>query len=162
MSDVHAEGCKLSWKKPEDNGGLPIENYVIEKLDEALGRWVPAGETDGPETNFDVHDLIPGHKYKFRVKAVNKLGKSDPLTANQSIEAKNPFGKTLTLTSYKSLNIKFNFGYYLLLLDAPSRPSNPVIKDFDADFVELGWDKPKADGGSPITGYIIEKKDKYR
>jgi len=95
VSDVHGEGCKLSWKPPEDNGGQPIENYVIEKLDEALGRWVPAGETDGPVTDFEVTDLIPGHKYKFRVKAVNKQGKSDPLTANQSIEAKNPFGNIL-------------------------------------------------------------------
>lgn len=93
VSDIHAEGCKLNWKPPEDDGGQPIGNYVIEKLDEVLGRWVPTGETDGPETNFDVKDLIPGHKYKFRVKALNKQGKSDPLTANQSIEAKNPFGK---------------------------------------------------------------------
>lgn len=51
---------------------------------------------------------------------------------------------------------------FFIFSDAPSRPSNPVIKDFDSDFVELGWDKPKADGGSPITGYIIEKKDKFR
>lgn len=93
VADVHANGCTLNWKPPEDDGGQPIENYVIEKLDEALGRWVPAGETDGPVTDFKVDDLIPGHKYKFRVKAVNKQGKSDPLTANQSIEAKNPFGK---------------------------------------------------------------------
>lgn len=114
VSDVHAEGCTLSWKKPEDNGGLPIENYIIEKLDEALGRWVPAGETNGPETNFEVQDLIPGHKYKFRVKAVNKLGKSDPLTANQSIEAKNPFGKTSTLyhINLQKLNLTFIITYF--------------------------------------------------
>lgn len=56
---------------------------------------------------------------------------------------------------------KFYFKYYYAL-DTPSRPSNPVIKDFDSDFVELEWDKPKTDGGSPITGYIIEKKDKFR
>lgn len=103
MSDVHAEGCTLNWKPPEDDGGQPIENYIIEKLDEALGRWVPAGETNGPSTNFEVTDLIPGHKYKFRVKAVNKQGKSDPLTANQSIEAKNPFGNVYTTISKNNL-----------------------------------------------------------
>lgn len=93
VSNVHAEGCKLSWKPPEDDGGQPIDKYVVEKMDEATGRWVPAGETDGPETNVDIDGLIPGHKYKFRVRAVNKQGKSEPLTAAQSIEAKNPFGK---------------------------------------------------------------------
>lgn len=69
---------------------------------------MPAGETDGPETNFEVKDLIPGHKYKFRVKAVNKQGKSDPLTANQSIEAKNPFGKKITTNRIKKKN-QMNF-----------------------------------------------------
>jgi predicted phage tail protein len=58
------------------------------------GRWVPAGETDGPVTSLEVDGLQPGHKYKFRVRAVNKQGKSEPLTTSQAIEAKNPFGKT--------------------------------------------------------------------
>ena len=93
VSDVTAEGCNLSWKPPEDDGGCPIEKYVVEKLDETTGRWVPAGETDGPETNLNVTGLTPNHKYKFRVRAVNKQGKGEPLTTLQSIEAKNPFGE---------------------------------------------------------------------
>jgi predicted phage tail protein len=58
------------------------------------GRCVPAGETDGPVTSIEVEGLQPGQKYKFRVRAVNKQGKSEPLTTSQAIEAKNPFGKT--------------------------------------------------------------------
>lgn len=41
-------------------------------MDEATGRWVTAGETDGPQTNLAVDGLTPGHKYKFRVRAVNR------------------------------------------------------------------------------------------
>lgn len=37
MSDVHAEGCKLNWNPPADDGGQPIEKYVVEKMDEASG-----------------------------------------------------------------------------------------------------------------------------
>lgn len=92
VSDVTAESANLSWKPPEDDGGCPIEKYVVEKLDEATGRWVPAGETSGPETSLKVEGLTPNHKYKFRVRAVNKQGKGEPLTTATSIEAKNPFG----------------------------------------------------------------------
>ncbi|KAE8573900.1 Putative twitchin [Halyomorpha halys] len=136
VSEVHSEGCKLSWLPPDDDGGCPIENYVVEKLDEATGRWVPAGETSGRETSLEVTGLQPRHKYKFRVRAVNKQGKSEPLTTQQAIEAKNPF-------------------------DEPSKPGTPIIKDYDKNFVELEWEKPESDGGSPITGYIIEKKEKF-
>lgn len=136
VQDIHANGATLKWAAPEDDGGQPIEKYVVEKMDEATGRWVPAGETLGPETILPITGLTPGHKYKFRVRAVNKQGKSEPLSTQQAIEAKNPF-------------------------DEPSKPGTPEIKDYDTDFVELEWKRPESDGGSPITGYVIEKKDKY-
>lgn len=93
ISDIHAKGCKLSWQKPTDDGGQQIENYIIEKLDKAQDCWVHADKTDGPVTNLYIKNLEPEHWYKFRVKAVNNQGVSDPLTANHSIKAKNPFGK---------------------------------------------------------------------
>lgn len=136
VSDVTAEGCTLKWNPPSDDGGQPIEKYVVEKMDENTGRWVPAGETDGAECKLAVDGLTPNHKYKFRVRAVNKQGKSEPLTTAHAIEAKNPF-------------------------DEPTKPGKPEIKDYDTDFVELQWTRPESDGGSPITGYIVEKKDKY-
>ena len=37
VSDVHAKGCKLNWKPPADDGGVPIQKYVVEKMDEATG-----------------------------------------------------------------------------------------------------------------------------
>ena len=41
-----------------------------------------------------VDNLIPGHEYKFRVKAVNPEGESEPLDGEHSIIAKNPFGES--------------------------------------------------------------------
>ena len=39
-----------------------------------------------------VKDLVPGAKYKFRVRAENTLGQSDPCETDKSIIAKNPYG----------------------------------------------------------------------
>ena len=33
VSDVTAKHCKLSWNKPEDDGGAPITAYAVEKMD---------------------------------------------------------------------------------------------------------------------------------
>lgn len=57
------------------------------------GNWVPCGETGPEPTEFTVKGLTPNHKYKFRVRAVNKEGESEPLETDGFILAKNPYGK---------------------------------------------------------------------
>lgn len=42
---------------------------------------------------YQVDGLIPGHEYKFRVKAINKEGESEPLETFGAIVAKDPFSK---------------------------------------------------------------------
>lgn len=95
VSDVTKNGCKLKWKKPEDDGGSPVLCYEIEKLDPLTGQWIPCGKSTEPEAN--ITGLQEGKKYKFRVKAVNKEGESEPLETEKSIIAKNPFGKFFIL-----------------------------------------------------------------
>lgn len=136
VTDVTKNSAKLKWGKPEDDGGLPVTGYAIEKLDKATGRWVPVGKALGNETEFDVKGLQEGHDYQFRVKAINEEGESEPLETERSIKAKNPF-------------------------DLPGKPGVPTLEDWDVDRVDLKWDKPKNDGGAPITGYVIEKKEKF-
>ncbi|CAB4063293.1 unnamed protein product [Lepeophtheirus salmonis] len=136
VKDMNAKGCTLEWKPPKDNGGMPIQYYIVEKCDESMGgRWTHAGQTDGPLCDFDIDGLTENHRYKFRVRAVNKQGKSEPLVTSGSYVAKNPY-------------------------EVPSKPGRPDVIDFDIDWAELEWDKPEFDGGNKITGYIIEKRDK--
>ena len=40
---------------------------------------------------FFAQGLIENHRYRFRVRAVNKEGKSEPLETSGVYEAKNPF-----------------------------------------------------------------------
>lgn len=32
VSDIKANGCKLKWKKPEDDGGVPVDHYEVRFL----------------------------------------------------------------------------------------------------------------------------------
>lgn len=45
--------------------------------------------------------------------------------------------------------------------DVPSRPGRPETTDIRDDQCDIQFEKPQSDGGSRITGYIVEKKDKY-
>ncbi|XP_050067771.1 twitchin isoform X12 [Anopheles maculipalpis] len=134
--EITANTAVLEWRPPSDDGGLPIDNYIIEKLDEVKGTWVYAGDSGSARCKAEIDGLIEGHTYKFRVRAANKMGKSEPLSMSNSVLAKNPYR-------------------------APDRPEQVTIKDYDKDYVELEWKAPENDGGSPITGYVVEKLGKY-
>lgn len=45
--------------------------------------------------------------------------------------------------------------------DEPGKPENVRATDWDKDHVDLAWTPPTNDGGSPVTAYIVEKKDKF-
>jgi len=48
----------------------------------------------------------------------------------------------------------------LNIVSPPTRPTGPIeISKVTPSGCQLIWQKPKDDGGSPITGYVIEKKD---
>lgn len=117
VSDVTKETCVVSWKPPLDNGGSPIERYVVEKQDVARGGWAPAGEVHGDSTTLRVTKLTPGKEYLFRVRAVNKEGESDALETTATTLARNPY-------------------------DEPSAPGKPEIVDWDASHADLQWQKP--------------------
>ncbi len=91
--DIFADHMTLEWKPPKDDGGTPIDHYVVERFDTSTGHWVPAGKTAGADTNLKVDGLTKGIEYKFRVCAVNSEGESEPLESLKPILAKDPFGK---------------------------------------------------------------------
>lgn len=136
IEEVRSDHVKVKWQKPDDFGGTDLTGYVLEKMDMDTGRWIPAGEVGPNEDSFTFKGLTPKKKYKFRVRAKNKEGESEPLETDDAILAKNPY-------------------------DEPGSPGKPEIIDYDNKSVTLRWAKPENDGGRPITHYTIEMKDKF-
>ena len=132
VSDVTPDTCTLSWKTPLDDGGSPITNYVVEKMD-SNGTWVKISSFVR-STHYDVMGLEPNKKYYFRVRAENQYGLSDALVRDDAVHATYPF-------------------------TVPDPPGAPKVIDWDSTNVKLIWDRPRSDGGSRIQGYKIEFRD---
>ncbi|CDS41841.2 expressed conserved protein [Echinococcus multilocularis] len=132
VSDVTADGCTLKWKPPKENGGSQVTNYVVEKQDLQTGEWLPVSSYVRG-TEFNVPNLDEGKRYNFRVKAVNENGASEPLESQTPIRATNP-------------------------VVPPSAPNGLEVADVDSEEVTLTWMKPRKDGGSKVTGYVVEYK----
>ncbi|XP_033628855.1 titin-like, partial [Asterias rubens] len=124
----------ISWTPPKSDGGSPIKGYLIEKKETTSTRWTKAVKDSVSETTLTVRDLIEGSKYEFRVAAVNKAG-TGPFSE--------PSEPTITKPPY----------------DVPKAPSKPEVSAVDSKQITISWSPPESDGGSPVTGYIIEKKE---
>ncbi|OTF83012.1 twitchin-like protein, partial [Euroglyphus maynei] len=124
----------LTWRKPEDDGGAEIIGYSLEKCLHGSDVWLPAGYSSS-NTTYTVKNLDQGKQYKFRVRAENMHGLSEPLQSAKPITAKNSF-------------------------DTPDAPGQPQILDYGPSFAQLNWTAPLSDGGRPIQGYIVEKREK--
>ncbi|KAL7669549.1 hypothetical protein ACOME3_010201 [Neoechinorhynchus agilis] len=133
VNEVTKNSVALSWSPPADNGGKPIKNYIIEKMDVNSGEWVRAAETEG--TSFNVPKLKQNHRYKFRVSAESDEGISEPLEIGDDVLVKPPF-------------------------DEPGAPGIPIVLDKDRSHISIKWSPPSNDGGAPIYGYILERKAK--
>ncbi|KAH9515422.1 Twitchin [Bulinus truncatus] len=82
-----------------------------------------------------VKGLENNTEYEFRIRAKNVAGLGNPSDSTGPVQVKPKYVK-------------------------PSTPGVPEAAKIGRTFVELKWDKPRNDGGSKITGYVVEKREK--
>jgi len=111
------------------------QGYKIEFRDPAEDvQWRVANDYLFKDTTYVCYGLMSGHEYEFRIRAKNAAGFSKPSPPSA------PF----------RLKSKFN---------VPSPPGTPQVTKVGKNYVDLRWEPPISDGGSRITGYVIEKRE---
>lgn len=48
----------------------------------------------------------------------------------------------------------------MYVLDVPGKPGKPELVDSDKDHIKIKWSAPISNGGSPIIGYDVERRDR--
>lgn len=160
MKDLFESNFTLKWAPPADDGGSPIVGYKIEvdnqteksswyayvpkdtdvievEKGDKIGRVV--SELDRyikPTINrYKVEGFRKGNVLRVRIRAANHVGESEPANINDRLTMKNPW-------------------------NVPNPPRDAEVIDWTETTLSVQWKEPDSDGGSPITGYVVEYKEK--
>lgn len=133
VSGLTAEKCTLSWGSPHETGGAEIMYYIVEKCETSRVAWIVV-YGDMMATTCKITKLLKGNEYLFRVRAVNKYGEGENLESDPT-KATDPY-------------------------TIPSAPTDVEVTSATSDSMTVCWKRPVTDGGSRISGYIIEKREK--
>ncbi|XP_075998178.1 immunoglobulin-like and fibronectin type III domain-containing protein 1 [Genypterus blacodes] len=133
IDEVSSDYVTISWEPPQYTGGCQLDNYIVEKRDIASTDWQIVSATT-VRTTIKATKLKTGCEYQFRIFAENRYGKSTAITSPIVI-AQYPFS-------------------------APSAPGAPRVSTVTKYSMVVEWELPAKDGGSPIIGYHLERKEK--
>lgn len=130
--ETSTNGVRLHWSAPDDDGGRPITDYVIEYRDSTMlpEAWTLYADGLSPDTTALVTGL-PGRKlYLFRVAAVNSVGRGDASEPDST-----------------------EWGFTV-----PGVPQQLVVTPEPGSEIglRLTWSAPVDDGGRPILSYEVE------
>ncbi|XP_077472882.1 myosin light chain kinase, smooth muscle isoform X1 [Stigmatopora argus] len=91
LSDVRRSSLTLSWYGPTYDGGSAVQTYHLEMHDSAEGDWKPLMSCNS--TSYNVQNLLPERRYKFRIRAENIYGVSEPSAESDEVTVGLPDAK---------------------------------------------------------------------
>ena len=93
VDNVTNSSADLSWRKPANNGGLPITGYVIDYRVASRNFWTNATTIKADARTFTITKLMEETDYHFRVAAINDEGQSQYLETEEVTRPYKKIGK---------------------------------------------------------------------
>uniref|UniRef100_A0A3P8S1G7 Myomesin 3 n=1 Tax=Amphiprion percula TaxID=161767 RepID=A0A3P8S1G7_AMPPE len=123
----------LQWREPKDKDD--ILGYYLYYSEAGTQDWKTVNNKPVTKTRFTVHGLKTRKEYVFRVKSVSRAGNSDYSDESQPIMVKSA-------------------------IYVPSAPSAIALLLCTGSEMVLGWRAPSCNGGDPVRGYYLDKREK--
>ena len=127
-----ADQIDLAWSPPTFDGGSPVIGYRIDVSTSSGGGWlILMANTGSTATEYSHENLDPATMRYYRVFAINAEGTGPPSNVADA-------------TTDATL---------------PDAPTNLGAMVTSTTRIDLSWNPPAYDGGSPVTSYEIEGSD---
>ena len=132
VSAVMLTSIAIQWQVPSSSGGSSISRYLVEQSVDNGATWAASmiGAVTEPSASVRatvVTSLVTQTEYRFRVRAENSSGISEPSAATPSRAP-----------------------------GVPSQPLNIRVTGTGLRSATLAWDRPLSDGGSSFVSYTID------
>ena len=132
---ISSSQINLSWTAPSSNGGTSINGYKILRENSCTGIFVTISSTTNSSTTYSDTGLDANTCYRYNVQAINVIGVGSTATNN------------VTATT-NPVPIQTHI------------PNSPVVLGVTVvspTSLKLNWIVPSDNGGTPITGYLIQR-----
>ena len=129
VSASSASQINLIWTAPSDSGTSPITAYKIERSSDSGSTWSTIqSNTASTSTTYSDTGLAHSTTYTYRVSAINQVGTGQPSV-------------TASATTFNVV------------------PSPPIGLTAATQLlkINLSWNAPSDNGGTQITGYMVER-----
>ncbi|KAA8591786.1 hypothetical protein FQN60_017160 [Etheostoma spectabile] len=123
----------LQWKEPKEKDD--IQGYYLYYTETGKQDWKTVNNKPVTKTRFTVHGLKNRREYVFRVKSVGRAGNSNYSDESRPILVKSA-------------------------ISVPSAPSGITLLLCTGSEMVLGWRAPTCNGGDPVHGYYLDKREK--
>lgn len=79
------ESATIAWSSSPYDGGRIVKGYIVEMASSPDFQWRSVAD-NSHSLSLTVHDLKPGDQHKFRVRAFNVHGASEPSQESELIQ----------------------------------------------------------------------------